>query len=130
MRREKSGLTPTEWKLMECLWEKPFQSGREATEYLEEKIGWSRSTTLTMLRRMTEKGLICCEEQDGIKMYSPVLLRKDAVLHETHEFIERVYKGSISLMMNAITEKQALSREEIDELYAILRKAEEAEEND
>ena len=130
MRREKSGLTPTEWHLMECMWEKPLQTGREATEYMEEKVGWSRSTTLTMLRRMTEKALIRCEEHDGIKMYSPVLLRKDAVLSETHEFLKRVYKGSVSLMVNAITEKKSLSREEIDELYAILRRAEEAEEHD
>jgi hypothetical protein len=36
-----------------------------------------------------------------------------------------VYKGSVSLMMCAVTKKQELSKEEIDELYAILREAEE-----
>lgn len=118
-------LTPTEWQLMECLWAKSPCTGREATEYLSEHVGWSRSTTLTMLRRMTEKGLIACEEPDGIKTYSPLVKRDDAVLHETEDFLSRVYHGSVSLMMSAITQKQDFSKEEIDELYAILRRAEE-----
>ena len=61
--------TPTEWKLMECLWEKGSVTGREAVDYLHAHAAWSRSTTLTMLRRMTEKGIIACgESKDGIKM--------------------------------------------------------------
>ena len=122
MKKEHYKLTPTEWNLMECLWKKAPRTGREATEYLEKNVGWSRSTTLTMLRRMTEKGMIHCEEENGVKIYFPRLLRQDAVRQETNDFLSRVYQGSISLMMNAITEKQPLSRKEIDELYAILDK--------
>ena len=51
---EPISLTPTEWHLMECLWEQAPRTGREATEYMAESVGWTRSTTLTMLRRMTE----------------------------------------------------------------------------
>lgn len=126
MGKQDMSLTPTEWNLMECLWEKAPRSGREATEYLEEKVGWSRSTTLTLLRRMTDKGIIHCEDVDGLKMYLPVLQRKDAVVKETNDFLNRVYKGSVSLMVSAVTQKQKLSKDEIDELYAILREAEEA----
>ena len=117
-------LTPTEWKLMECLWEKSPRTGREATAYLEEHVGWTRSTTLTLLRRMTEKGLIHCDESGTMRTYSPLICREEAVTQETEDFLDRVYKGSVSLMMSAITKKQELSREEIDELYAILREAE------
>ena len=117
-------LTPTEWHLMECLWEKSPRTGREAVEYLEQKVGWSRSTTLTLLRRMAEKGLIHCGEEDGLKVYTPLVPREDAVLRETDDFLNRVYKGSISMMLSAITQKQDLSKEEIDELYAILKQAE------
>ncbi|MBE6954286.1 MAG: BlaI/MecI/CopY family transcriptional regulator [Ruminococcaceae bacterium] len=118
-------LTPTEWQLMECLWAKSPCTGREATEYLAKHVGWSRSTTLTMLRRMTEKGLILCEDLDGVKAYSPLIRHDDAILHETEDFLSRVYHGSVSMMMSAITQKQDFSQEEIDELYAILRRAEE-----
>jgi BlaI family penicillinase repressor len=124
MTERNISLTNTEWNLMECLWEASPRTGREATEYLQEHVGWTRSTTLTMLRRMTKKGLIRCEEKDGIKVYSPLLRREDAVKRETDDFINRVYKGSVSLMMSAITKKQELSKEEIEELYAILREAE------
>lgn len=121
-------LTPSEWNLMECLWEKEPRTGREATEYLHAHVGWTRSTTLTMLRRMTEKGMIRCDEPEGMKEYSPLIQRADAVMRETDDFLNRVYKGSISMMMSAITQKQDLKQEEIDALYAILRQAEEGRE--
>lgn len=127
--KENISLTPAEWNLMECLWEKSPRTGREATEYLETHVGWTRSTTLTLLRRMTEKGLILCDESGEMRTYSPLIRREDAVTRETEDFLSRVYKGSVSLMMSAITHKQELSRQEIDELYAILREAEEKSEN-
>lgn len=124
------GLTHTEWNLMECLWEHAPRTGREAVEWLEKSVGWSRSTTLTMLRRMTEKGLIRCDEAEGVKVYSPLIRREDAVLRETDDFLSRVYQGSVSMMMSALTKKQKLSREEINELYAILKQAEEGNGHD
>lgn len=123
-------LTHAEWNLMECLWEKAPRTGREAVEYLERSVGWSRSTTLTLLRRMTEKGVISCGEEEGVKVYFPLVRREDAVLHETGDFLSRVFHGSVAMMMNAVTQKQELSQEEIDELYAILRKAEEGSSHD
>ena len=124
MNHHENLLTATEWHLMECLWEKGLCTGREATEYLETHAGWSRSTTLTMLRRMTEKGLIACSEENGIKEYAPLIEREDAARHSTEDFLHRVYRGSISMMVSAITQKQELSQQEIEELYAILRQAE------
>jgi len=124
MPKPNINLTNTEWNLMECLWETSPSTGREAVDYLREHMGWTRSTTLTMLRRMTEKGLIRCEDKDGMKVYSPLVKREDAVIKETDDFLNRVYKGSVSLMMSAITKKQELTKEEIEELFAILREAE------
>ena len=122
--------TPTEWKLMECLWARGSVTGREAVDDLHARAGWSRSTTLTMLRRMTEKGLIACGEESGVKSYAPLLAREDAEERTTVDFLHRVYRGSVSLMMSAITQKQELSRQEIDELYAILRQAEKGAKDD
>ena len=125
MSEESISLTNAEWNLMECLWDASPRTGREATDWLRENVGWKRSTTLTMLRRMTEKSLVRCEEKDGVKVYSPLVRREEAARRETDDFLNRVYRGSVSLMMSAITKKQKLTREEIDELYAILREAEE-----
>lgn len=114
---------------MECLWEKSPRTGREAVDYLSEFAAWSRSTTLTMLRRMTEKGFIRCSEQNGMHVYSPTIRREEAALQETDSFLKRVYHGSVSMMVSAMTKKQSLTQAEIDELYAILHRAEEANRN-
>ena len=127
MTERNISLTPAEWNLMECLWESAPRTGRETVEYMRAHVGWNRSTTLTMLRRMSEKGLISCDESGEVLCYRPNVQREEAALRETHSFIDRVYKGSVSMMLSAMTEKQELSREEIDKLYAILRQAEEAE---
>ena len=126
MQMHEISLTPTEWHLMECLWDSYPRTGREATDYMAASVGWTRSTTLTMLRRMTEKGLIRCEDAEGLKVYSPAIERDEAAVHETEDFLHRVYHGSLSLMLSAMTEKTALSDDEIAELYDILKKAEEA----
>ena len=121
---DKTTLTPTEWNLMECLWDHAPRTGREATEYLERTVGWSRSTTLTLLRRMTDKGLVRCEDTGGVKTYFPCIDRGDAARRETENFLDRVYHGSVSMLLSTMTQQQDLSREEIDALYAILRQAE------
>lgn len=122
-------LTGAEWQLMECLWESAPRTGRECVEYLSDHVGWSRSTTLTMLRRMSEKGLIQCLDEGEILHYIPLIPREDAVLQETEHFLHRVYHDSVGLLMSAITRKQRLTKEEIEELYAILQQAEEAQES-
>ena len=126
---EKS-LTPTEWHLMECLWEHAPRTGREAAEYMAASQGWSRSTTLTLLRRMTAKGFIECHEEHGVNVFSPRIVRSDAAIRETDSFLSRVYRGSVSTLLSAVTQRQSLTRQEIDELYEIIRQAEEVQQND
>lgn len=125
MGRDLLDLTEAEWKLLECLWDFSPRTGRETVDYMSKHVGWTRSTTLTMLRRMTEKGLISCDESGAVLTYSPLVRREEAVHRETESFIDRVYKGSVSLLINSLTEKQKLSKQDIEELYAILRRAEE-----
>ena len=125
MRPTAQGLTPAEWNLMESLWERAPQTGRELIEDMKLRQGWSRSTTLTLLRRMTEKEQIACNEAGEVREYTPLIPREEALHQETDSFLKRAYNGSISMMVSAMTQKQELSRAEIQELYEILRKAEE-----
>lgn len=118
-------LTDAEWNVMECLWEKSPRTGREATQWLEERMGWNRSTTLTLLRRMEAKGAVASDTDGSVKTFRPLVRREDAALQETENFLSRVYKGSLSLMVSSLTKKQSLPREEIDELYALLKELEE-----
>lgn len=117
-------LTAAEWSVMECLWVKSPSTGREVTKCLEEQRGWNRSTTLTLLQRLEAKGAVSCDKEGKIKIFRPVLHREDAAIAETEDFLGRVYKGSVGMLVNSLVEKNTLSKEDIDELYDILKKAE------
>ena len=124
MSAENINLTEAEWTVMECLWAKSPLSSREVTEQLEKSAGWNRSTTNTLLYRLEGKGAISTVTKGRSKFFSAVLRREDAALHETEGFLDRVYHGSLSMMVSSLTQKQALSKSEIDKLYAMLKELE------
>jgi len=126
MRKPAQGLTPAEWYLMECLWERSPRTARELTGELETSRGWSRSTTLTVLRRLVEKEQVQCDETAEVRLYAPLLRREEALREETNSFLQRAYQGSVSLLVSAMTQQQELSQREIEELYEILRRAKKA----
>lgn len=130
MHKDKFSLTPAEWYVMELLWQHDHCTGRDAVAHLSQRAEWSRSTTLTVLRRMTEKGLIACQELDGVQTYSPLIPQEEATLQETENFLNRVFQGSVNMMLSAFTRKHPLSPSEIQELYAILEEAKEAAKHD
>ena len=129
MEKENMNLTEADWQVMECLWEFSPVTGREATDKLGEKMGWNRSTTLTLLRRLEAKGAVKSGSNGSKKIYEPALRREDAAMRETEDLISRVYKGSVSMLVSAFTKKQSLSKEEIEEMYALLRGLEETDDH-
>ena len=118
-------LTNSEWYVLDCLWERSPQTVMELVAALHDRLGWAKSTTITTLRRMEDKGLVLCTVEGRTKHYAPAVQRENAVRGETRSFLDKVYRGSVGLMVSALAEDKALSRAEIDELYEILRKAEE-----
>ena len=117
-------ITDAEWAVMELAWQKPGMSGREYVDCLGTERGWSRSTVLTLLRRLEEKGALRTVELSRARVYYPAIERDDAAMSETADLIDRVYKGSLSQLVSTFTKKQTLPKSEIDELYAMLRQME------
>ncbi len=118
-------LTEAEWQVMEALWEHSPQTGRELTEHLEAAVGWNRSTTLTLLRRLEAKGAVVAGNEDGKKAFLPLLRREEAALKEAEGFLQRVYQGSLSLMVSSFAQRRMLSEAERKELRELLRELEE-----
>ncbi len=118
-------LSGAEWHVLESLWANSPKVGSQIAADMEERRGWSRSTTLTMLRRMTEKNLISCDNSGKMKSYMPLVGREEAVKKETESFLNRVYHGSVSMLLNGFVQKQKLTPQEIEELRQILDHAEE-----
>ena len=117
-------VTPSEWHIMELLWEKP-RTLMEMVSVLAKEIGWSKSTVTTMVRRMTEKGLLAYDTDGRTKLFRSAVSRKAVVARETDSLLQRAYRGSVGLMFSAMVEQSNLSKKDIDELYAILDKAQE-----
>ena len=118
-------LTNSEWYVLDCLWERAPQTVTQLVPILKEKVGWAKSTTITTLRRMEEKGLVRCEIVGKAKSYTPAVEREEAVVSETRSFLDRVYRGSVGLMMSTMARRQELTEEDLQELRDILAEAEE-----
>lgn len=117
-------LTQAEWQVMELLWKKPHTL-TELVAALGNTTGWSKSTVATMVRRMETKGIISHTEGEKAKLFHPAISQSDAALRETRSLLDRAYHGSVGMMVSTLARRDGLTKEDIDELYAILRKAEE-----
>lgn len=117
-------LSASEWRVMEVLWTGP-RTLMELVRELGESAGWAKSTVTTMVRRMEEKGLIAYEQSGRAKVFRPAVSREAVAAAETDSLLRRAYHGSVGLLVNALAERESLSQADIDELYAVLRKAEE-----
>ena len=121
-RRETDGvkLTASEWSVLTCLWEDSPRTVMQLVADLGDRVGWAKSTTITTLRRMEDKGLVRVEHTGKGKLYFPAVEREQAVTAETRSFLDRVYQGSVGLMMSAMAQRRELSAGEVAELRAIL----------
>lgn len=128
MKKKNIILQQSEWTIMEKLWEEYPQTIMQLYHALKENPGWSKSTVNTLLGRMVEKDIIYYKQGIKAKQYYPNVDREDAAIAETESLLDRVYKGSLSMMMNTLVKKKDFSKEEIAELYDILDRLE--EEND
>ena len=75
--KEEIKVTNSEWYVMNCLWEKSHLSLMQLVPLLKESAGWSKSTSATMVRRMTEKDLIGYEENGKTKYFFPKVKKED-----------------------------------------------------
>ena len=117
-------VAPSEWSIMELLWESPMTL-MELVNALAETVGWSKSTVTTMVRRMTEKGLIDFDTDGRTKLFRAAVTREEVVAQETDSLLHRAYHGSLGLLLSTMVNNKGLKKRDIDELYAILKKAEE-----
>ena len=114
----------SEWQVMELLWQQP-RTLMQLVSQLQETIGWSKSTVTTIVRRMTEKELIVFDTDGRTKIFRAAVDREEVVAQETDSLLHKAYQGSIGLMLSAMMQCRNLSKDDIDELYAILQQAEE-----
>ena len=125
----KTELSNGEWTLMKVLWKASPRTITQLTAALKDSTGWSKHTIISMLSRLEAKGAVAYQENGRAKEYYPLLRQSEASRTETKRFLEKVYNGSLGVMVHAMVDSHALSQEDIQELSAILEKAKEGEES-
>ena len=115
-------LSDGEWKIMNRLWEQE-STITELKNILYEETGWDKHIIITMLSRMEKKGAISHKDGGRAKIFYPLVSREEVSMQETRGFFLYFYRGSLGMMVNAMVEDKALSKEDIQELYDILEQA-------
>ena len=123
IRMGKVSLSDGEWKIMNSLWESGESTITELTASLENETGWDKHIIITMLGRMEKKEAVAHRQGGRAKVFYPLVSREEVSMQETRGFLEKVYRGSLGMMVNAMVADQALSDQEIQELYDILEQA-------
>lgn len=118
-------LSDSEWKLMNLLWERSPYTITELVAQLKEDTGWSKHTIITMLSRLEAKGAVRHQQGEKAKQFYPDIDPQYTRCRETRGFLSRLYQGSLGLMVNTLVQENQLTKEEIDQLYLILKQAEE-----
>ena len=119
----KVSLSDGEWKIMNSLWESGESTITELTARLGKETGWDKHIIITMLGRMEKKEAVAHKQGGRAKVFYPLVSREEVSMQETRGFLEKVYRGSLGMMVNAMVADQALSEQEIQELYDILEQA-------
>lgn len=115
-------LSDGEWKIMNLLWERE-STITELKNDLRGETGWDKHIIITMLSRMEKKGAVAHRDGGRAKVFYPLVTREEVSMQETRGFLQKVYRGSLGMMVNAMVEDQALTEEEIRELSDILEQA-------
>ena len=124
---EKRQLSDSELELMRVVWSR---GGRARFAQVMEALAaqgkdWKANTVLTFLSRLVEKEMLAVEKNGRLNVYVALLREEDYADQQTRSFLDRVYQGSVGLMVSSLVRDEALSREDLDQLYEILRQAEE-----
>ena len=117
-------ISETEWKILEVLWKKPMQTIGDIKEELLENE-WSDSTVKTLVRRLVQKGAVGYSGEKGHFKYYPVAVESECKLKETKCLINRIYNGSVKMLMANLASQSSLTEEETQKLMDIIDKMEE-----
>lgn len=115
-------ISDAEWKIMNVLWDEQPRTMTQITKELAEDTGWTKHTVMTYLKRLEKKELVHYEEGAKAKLYYANVERQMAVVEEKKNFLDKVFRGNVGLMMSSLLEQDDIPPEEIDMLIELLEK--------
>ena len=107
-----------EYRFCLILWEnEPVASARLA-QLCQEQLGWSRTTTYTIIRRLSDRGVV----QNENAVVTSLIKKEEVQLSEMNELVEKTFEGSLPAFIAAFARRQKLSEEEISALQTLIEK--------
>lgn len=116
----KETLSRHEWVIMETLWQHAPLFLSDLMSAMETSVDWNRSSYLTYLKRMTDKGYIGYDTVRGSRRYAPLIRREDCVAAESAAMLEKMTGQSAKLFLVSLVEKSGLDESDRAELQALI----------
>lgn len=106
----------SEYRFCLILWEHEPVKSSELVTLCKEQLGWKPTTTYTVIKRLSERGVLKNE-----KTVVTSLVSKDEVqAAEINEMVEKTFEGSLPAFIAAFTKHQKISEEEIDAVQQMI----------
>jgi BlaI family penicillinase repressor len=113
-------ISDAEWQVMKVLWGSSPLTSTEIIAQLKPDTSWSPKTIHTLISRLVKKEAIGVKKGSLSNQYFPLVTEEECRRAETKSFIQKVYDGSLQLLLTNFIKDERLSPEEIDELRRIL----------
>jgi len=108
-----------EFKFISVIWDAEPVNSTELVRLCADKLGWKKSTTYTMLRKLAEHGLVKNENAT----VTSLVKRDQARRYEAETMLNRMFDGSVPSFVAAFLQGRTLSEAEADEIKRLIREA-------
>ena len=113
---EQYHLCDSEYRFMQVVWASaPVGSGR-LVELCREQLGWKKSTTYTVLKKLCGRGLLR-NENSTVTVLAP---REAVTAEAAEEFVDKAFGGSLPGFLTAFMSGRRLSAQEAEELKRLI----------
>lgn len=107
-------LFDSERKVLEVLWDNGDLSAKELAQRLQAQVGWSKTTTYTVIKKCIEKKVL--SRTDPGFLCRALVTREAVREQETDALIDKMYGGSADLLVSALLGRNRLSAGEVERL--------------
>ena len=113
---EKSKVFESEYRFCLLLWEHEPIKSTELVKLCEERLGWKKATTYTVIRRLSDRGIVKSENA----VVTSIVSKSDVQAAEIDDLVEKTFEGSIPAFIAAFTKRKKLSEKDVGELRQML----------
>lgn len=106
----------SEYRFCLILWENEPVNSTKLARLCNEKLGWSRTTTYTVIRRLSDRGVVKNENA----IVTSLVSKDEVQAAEIDELVEKTFEGSVPAFIAAFTRRKSLSKEEVSEIRQML----------